>query len=220
MALVGAASLALAASLAVALSGPDRAGEPTTDPQARVSVSVPTDPPSSRSSDPDRSLTRQVDVRAVDSDDGSAAFTVRATLRPAEVTLVVRGRAGMRVVRHVVVREAGGRQVVLDGLDPGTYQWSATSASASQVEGVVSVETPEESPGSDETASAATTAPDVTPVVATTAPAATATSTPTSTPTSTGTTSASQTPSPHPSPSTSPTGRPSDPGSVPPTPVG
>ncbi len=128
--LAGAAGLALAAALAIAMSGPDRGGDPTTDPGAGSSLARPGDPPTGAGPDPATEPVREVAVRALDSDDGSAAFTVRATLRPAPVTLILRGRAGLRVVRHLVVRGAAGSEVVLDGLDPGTYRWSARSASA------------------------------------------------------------------------------------------
>lgn len=218
--------LALAAALAIAMSGPDRRGEPTTDPGAGTALVRPADPPSGGGTDRDPQPIREVAVRAVRSDVGSAAFSVRATMRPARVTLIVRGRAGLRVVRHVVVRGAAGNEVVLDGLDPGTYRWSATSASASQVDGVVSVDPPAEESVGEEPAAVATTAPAVAPVAATTTSTPSPTSTPTPTPTPTSTSTPTSTPSPSPSPSQSPspspqpTGTPSDPGTVAPTPVG
>jgi len=229
--LAGAAGLALAAALAIAMSGPDRGGDPTTDPGAGASVARPGGPPTGAGPDPATEPVREVAVRALDSEDGSAAFTVRATLRPAPVTLILRGRAGLRVVRHLVVRGAAGSEVVLDGLDPGTYRWSARSASA-KVDGVVSVDTPSQESVDEEPAVVATTAPSVTPVVETgtstpsptptptSTPSPTPSPTPTPTPSSTPSPTPSSTPSPTPSQSSHPTETPSDPATVAPTPVG
>ncbi|MDR7253272.1 DNA-binding SARP family transcriptional activator [Nocardioides sp. BE266] len=201
-ALVGAAGVALAVSLAVALTGPDRSPEATRDPGPSTVITSP-----SPSADTTYAPVRTVKVRPVRSAAGSAAFDVRATRLPAEVRLVVRGRAGLRVVRHVVVRAADGREVVVDGLDAGTYQWSATSESASGVRGEVSVTTPPPPPVTTTTAV----------VTAAQTPSQAATPTPTPTPVQTPT---SHTPSPSPSPSSGPTGTPTDPGTVAPTPVG
>ena len=223
--LAGAAGLALAAALAIAMSGPDRGGDPTTDPGAGASVARPGGPPTGAGPDPATEPVREVAVRALDSEDGSAAFTVRATMRPAPVTLILRGRAGLRVVRHLVVRGAAGSEVVLDGLDPGTYRWSARSASA-KVDGVVSVDTPSQESVDEEPAVVATTAPSVTPVVET--------STPTPRPPRPRPPRRprlrlrrrrrprrrASTPSPTPSQSSHPTETPSDPATVAPTPVG
>ena len=218
-ALVGVAGVALAVSLSVALGGPDLPGEATGDPPA----TVPTDrvPPSSAGG---AAPSRTVHVLPIDAIDGSAVFAVRASRRPAQVRLVVRGPAGQRVVRHLMVRDAAGRDVVVRGLDPGTYTWSATSATAAPVSGEVSVATPDaQAADADEPSTSVT--PDVTPVASSasqspaTTPVATATPTTTSSPSPSA--SPSPSPSPHsPSPSRTPTGTPRDPGTVAPPPVG
>jgi DNA-binding SARP family transcriptional activator len=225
VALTGVAAVALAVALAMATTGPDPRLPATTDPgdlAGRVG-------PLERSSDPGAvagpQQARTVRVRLVDSADGAAAFAVRATPLPAKVRLVVRGPAGLRVVRNVVVRAADGRQVVVDGLDAGTYQWSATSVAAGQVSGEVSVTPPpREQDVRDDAPSSATT---VVPVVETPSQAPSpspqpVTPSPSSTPSPTPTPSPTHTPSstPHPSPTPSPTGTPKDPGTVAPTPVG
>jgi DNA-binding SARP family transcriptional activator len=218
-ALVGAAGVALAVSLAVALTGPDRSPEANRDPgAARVVTQAPT---STTTADP----TRTVRVRTVRTAAGSAAFAVQASRRPAQVRLVVRGKAGLRVVRHVVVRAAGGRQVLVTGLDAGTYEWSATSASAPGVRGEVSVTPPPVTATADVVTAAQT--PSQAPSQAPTAtssssPSQTATPSPTATPTPTPTHTPTPTPShtPSPSPTARPTGTPTDPGTVAPTPVG
>lgn len=213
-ALASVAGVALAVSLAVALAGPDLPAGVTSDPGR----TFPTDrvtPPGS-----DAPPGRTVRVQPVDADTGDAAFAVRADQRPAQVRLVVRGPAGLRVVRHLVVRDAAGRDVVVRGLDPGTYTWSATSPTASPVSGEVSVSTPAETQEPDAPSPSVT--PNVTQVASTAsqspAPEPTPSSSPTSTPTPSPT--PTQSPPPSPSPSHSPTGTPQDPGTVAPTPVG
>lgn len=212
-AVIGAAGLALVVALAVAMAGPDPRAPATTDPGERSELVSPPVDTGDSGSEAGPQPARTVRVRLVDSAAGSAAFAVRATPLPAEVRLVVRGRAGLRVVRHVVVRAADGRQVVVDGLDPGTYRWSATSASAGQVSGEVRVATPVADVAEDEESGAATTT--VVPVAETPSQAPTPSTQPT-TPASTHTPS----PTSRPSPSPSPTGTPTDPGTVAPTPVG
>ena len=154
-------------------------------------------------------------MRLVQSGAGSAAFAVSATPVPVEVRLVVRGSAGLRVVRHVVVRGARGRQVVVDGLDAGTYRWSATSAEAAPIGGELSVKpAPADVPDDGPSGATATTVP----VVETASPAPTPTPTPTPAPGPAPTPTTS--PTSRPSPSPTPTGTPTDPGTVAPTPVG
>ena len=217
VALGGAAGIAAAVALAMATTGPDPRLPATTDPGDRAAVVAP----SGTLSGPQQA--RTVRVRLVDSSDGSAAFAVRATPLPAEVRLVVRGPAGLRVVRDVVVRAADGRQVVVDGLGGGTYQWSATAPAADQISGEVSVTPPpEEEAVRDDAPSGSTTvapavetasqAPSPSPQPEVTTPSSTTTPSPTSNPT--------PHPTPHPTPTSSPTGSPTDPGTVAPTPVG
>ena len=216
-AVIGAAGLALAVALAVAMAGPDPRAPATTDPGERTGVVSPPADTGDSGSAAGPQPARTVRVRLVDSAAGSAAFAVRATPLPAEVRLVVRGRAGLRVVRHVVVRAADGRQVVVDGLDPGTYRWSATSASAGQVSGEVQVATPVADVAEDEESGAGTTT--VVPVAETPSQAPTPSTQPT-TPVPTHTPSPTSRPSPSPHPTGTPTGTPTDPGTVAPTPVG
>lgn len=213
-ALVGVAGLTLAVVLAVATAGPDPQPAATTDPGEGSPVGPLVAPEGPGPAD-SRQPVRSVRVRLVDSASGAAAFAVRATPVPAEVTLVVRGPAGLRVVRRVVVRDPSGRRVVVDGLDAGTYQWSATSADAGQVGGEVLVTpAPVEDVRGAERGGSATVSPAVETPTAT--PTSGATPTPTPTPTATSTPN----PPPRPSPSPSPTGTPKDPGAVAPTPVG
>lgn len=166
----------------------------------------------------------QVLVRSGDTSSGGARFLMRATPRPTEVRLVVRGPSGVSLVRSVVVRRAEGQRLVLDGLDPGTYTWAATSANAPRVSGQVTI-APEEvvvatgPPPTERPTTAvvaAASVPSVTPsVTATATPTATASSPPPPAPTAAN-------PTPHRSPShqPSPRGRPTDPGTQAPTPVG
>ena len=221
VALVGVAGVALAVSLSVALGGPDRPEEATGDPPARVPTDrVPTSPGGGEAP------SRTVHVLPIDAIDGSAVFAVRASRRPAQVRLVVRGAAGVRVVRDLVVRDAAGRDVVVRGLEPGTYTWSVTSATAAPVSGEVSVVTQDtEAPASDEPSTSVT--PDVT-QVSSPASQPPASQSPEQEPTTAPTPSATTTPSPTPtssppsgsSPSPSPTGTPRDPGTVAPPPIG
>lgn len=212
-ALVGVAGIALAVSLSVAWSGPDEPTEATGDPPATVVTDRV--PPSSGTG----AAGRTVHVLPIDAIDGSAVFAVRASRRPAQVRLVVRGPAGLRVVRRLVVRDAAGRDVVVRGLDPGTYTWSATSATAAPVSGEVSVATPAADTAKPEEPSTSVT-PDVTQVTspASQSPATTPTHSPT--PTTMPSPTPTSSPTPSPSPSRSPTGTPRDPGTVAPPPVG
>lgn len=216
-ALVGVAGIALAVSLSVVWGGPDLPGEATDDPPATVPTGR-TVPSPGRGAIPSRT----VHVLPIDPIDGSAVFAVRASRRPAQVRLVVRGAAGLRVVRHLVVRDAAGRDVVVHGLDPGTYTWSATSATAAPVSGEVSVPTPAadaaEAAEPDEPSTSVT--PDVTQVAWPAAQTPATTPAPTSTPTTTPSPTPTSSPPPRPSPSHSPTGTPRDPGTVAPPPVG
>lgn len=218
--LLAVAALVLVASLALAGGGPD-AGDGGSDGQGAASlqtgnVPAPALPGAAAGSRPtdDSSQAREVVVRRVDAAYGSAAFVVRATMRPAVVRVVMRGPSGRSVVRGVVVRNQDGRRLVLDGLDPGTYRWLVTSPTASPVSGRVTVadepeavaSTPSPTPGPSTTS------------IASTQPTPTAQPTPTPQPTVHATPSPQ--PSPHPTPQPSPTGTPTDPGTVAPTPVG
>jgi hypothetical protein len=224
-ALVGVAAVAATVTLSVALGGPDLPEDATGDPPA----TVPTDrvPPSPGGA---AAPSRTVHVLPIDAIDGSAVFAVRASRRPAQVRLVVRGPAGVRVVRQVVVRDAAGRDVVVHGLGPGTYTWSATSATAAPVSGEVSVATAAaEAAEPDEPSPSVT--PDVTQVTSPVSQPSVPEQTPATTPPPTSSpphttspppaASPPPSPSPHsPSPSHSPTGTPRDPGTVAPPPVG
>jgi len=222
--LLAVAALVLAASLALAGGGPD-AGDGGSDGQGAASlqtgnVPAPGLPGAAAGSRPadDSSQAREVVVRRVDAAYGSAAFVVRATMRPALVRVVMRGPSGRSVVRGVVVRSQDGRRLVLDGLDPGTYRWLVTSPTASPVSGRVTVaEQPEV------VASTSTPAPS-TPSAASAQPTPTAQPTPSPQPTPTPQPTVHPTPSPqpspHPTPQPSPTATPTDPGTVAPTPVG
>lgn len=176
--LVAAAAVVLVASVAVAGGGAGGDDEPdgrriASPPSAteRVPVEEVREP---------REVLVQPGVPAV----GRAALLVHATRRPATVRVVVRGPAGLSVVRNVVVRSAGGRRLVMDGLDPGTYRWQVTSPTAAPVTGRVRVSEP---PAPVDAAP---------PVPASTPPGTTAsTPTPTQAPT-TSTTTAPAAPSP------------------------
>ena len=235
--LVVVAGLVLAVALVLAGVGAD--GE---DGRAQVTSDVPSGrvgaPPATATSpsdeDPAPVVPRRLRVRPVRAGDGAAAFVVRTTAPPARVRLVVRGPAGPVVVRTLVVRGADARRLVVAGLDPGSYRWSATAPEAAPVQGQVRV---------DEATSAtpvrASTAPGPTPSPTTEAPAAPSpsptstptptpmpTQTPTPSPTPTPTSTPSQTPTPTPTPNPSPTrqpgssGSPTDPGTQEPGPVG
>lgn len=228
-ALVGAAGLALAVAFAVATAGPDPRLPAATDPSDEAGPVSPLRDPGGSGTAAGREPTRTVRVRLVDGVAGSASFAVRAAPLPAAVRLVVRGPAGLRVVRHVVVRAADGRQVVVDGLDPGTYRWSATSGAAGQVGGEVSVRTSAtlaEDVQDDGTRGGRAAA--VAPVAETPsqAPAPQPTLQPTLQPTPhptihpTPSPTSTSSPTSRPTPSPTPTGTPTDPGTVAPTPVG
>ena len=88
---------------------------------------------------------REVLVRPVAAMEGAAVFVVRVTQRPARVRFEVAGPSGSSVVLSVVVRSRDGSRLGLDGLDGGTYEWSATSPTAAPVAGqgrVAEVEAP------------------------------------------------------------------------------
>ena len=204
-------------SLSVALGGPDQPGDATGDPPA----TVPTDrvPPSPGGG---AAPGRTVHVLPIDAIDGSAVFAVRASRRPAQVRLVVRGAAGLRVVRDLVVRDAAGRDVVVRGLDAGTYTWSATSATAAPVSGEVSVVSQDPEPATPDEPSASVT-PDVTAVTSPASPAARAGAGDHAHPERHHHAEPDadlESSRPSSSPSHSPTGTPRDPGTVAPPPVG
>lgn len=160
---------------------------------------------------------RKVLVSSGDTPSGGVRFLVRATRRPTEVRLVMHGPAGTDVVRSVVVRRREGHRLVLGGLDPGTYTWAATSASAPRVSGRVTVAPAEVTVAAGPTSTAPPT-PAATPAAAAAA-AGSAPVTP-SAPVSPSPTAASPTQQPSPSHEPKPSGRPTDPGTQPPTPVG
>ena len=228
-----AASIVLAASLGVAgmgAGGPGGPGGPvggdaTGDlmpaaPSVTDRVTVPEDAPAA--SEEPATAVREVLVRPVTGAEGAAAFVVLATLRPARVRLEVAGPKGRDVVRNVVVRRPQGQRLVVDGLDPGTYRWSATSSSAEKVTGKVRVVAEPTVVAVAETAEPSAVA--VPTEAASTTPSTTPTPTPTSTPTTTPSPTPTQQPSPTPSPSPSaparPTSQPTDPGTTDPGPVG
>ena len=217
--LVVAAGVVLAASLGVAGLGVGDGGEPSgrdagngriLDPPARVL------PDAAAGSEEPTGSARHVLVRPVAADDGAAAFLVRADHRPARVRLEV-AVPGLDVVRRVVVRRADGQRLVVDGLDPGTYRWSATSSSAASVTGQVRVVAAPTVVAVAESAS-----PEPSPVAAalTESPAPSPSPSPSPTPTPTPTPSPTPTPAPTASPTARPTSEPTDPGTTDPGPVG
>jgi DNA-binding SARP family transcriptional activator len=228
--LLAVAAVVLAASLALAGGGPDagRGG-----PDVESAASIPTgDVPApglagaaagSRRAD-DSAEAREVVVRRVAAAYGSAAFVVRATMRPAVVRVAIRGPSGLNVERGMVVRSQDGRRVVLDGLDPGTYRWLVTSPSATPVSGRVTVDDQPDAVASTPSRTPAPTPGPSTTSIASAQPTPTAQPTPspqtTPTPLPTVRPTPSPQPSPHPTPQPSPTGTPTDPGTVAPTPVG
>jgi DNA-binding SARP family transcriptional activator len=234
--LLAVAALVLAASLALAGGGPD-AGDGGSDGQGAASLQTGNVPPpglpgvtaGSRPAD-DSSQAREVMVRRVDAAYGSAAFVVRATMRPALVRVVMRGPSGRSVARGVVVRSQGGRRLVLDGLDPGTYRWLVTSPTATPVSGRVTVaDQADQADQADGVAATPSPTPGPTPgptapSTASAQPAPTAQPTPSPQPTPTSQPATNPTPAPHPTPKPtpqpSPTETPTDPGTVAPTPVG
>ncbi|MCP3420613.1 hypothetical protein NCI01_02275 [Nocardioides sp. STR3] len=221
----------MAASLSVANLGPDRT-PPTPASSGDRLREGPGEQPTGRAGGSDPATTgRQVLVRSVGPAEGAAVFLVRATQRPARVRLEVAGPSGRSVVvRSVVVRSRDGQRLVLDGLDEGSYAWSATSPTAAPVVGEVRVAEAEapvlaaaEEPRRDPPP----------PPASTPTPTYTPTPTPTYTPTPTPTPTPSPAPAPQPSPSPthhppqpsptrqpSPTGQPTDPGTQVPGPVG
>ena len=233
------AALVIAASVSVANLGPDRA--PPSAPASagdRLREAPNAQPSGPAAGDDPASAARQVLVRPVGSTQGAAVFVVRATKRPARVRLEVAGPSGRSVVRSVVVRTRDGHRLVLDGLDGGTYEWSATSPTAAPVVGEVRVEEAEapalaaaEEPRRDPSpppASTPTPTPTPTPTFTPTpTPTLTPTPTPTTTPSATPAQptqqpdpSPSQTPQPSPTRHPSPPGEPTDPGTQDPGPVG
>ncbi len=221
--LLVAVGIVLAASLGVAGlgdGGPGGPGDPVGGDATDVlrPAAPPVTPPedtASASQEPVAAV-RKVLVEPVSGDDGAAAFFVWANRRPARVRLEVAGPAGRDVVRTVVVRKAGGQRLVVGGLDPGTYRWSATSSSAETVTGKVRVE-------AEPTVVAVAESSEPSPAAVPTG-TPTATSLPTTTPTTTPSSTPTQQPSPTPSPTTSatarPTSQPTDPGTTDPGPVG
>jgi hypothetical protein len=128
---------AAVAGAGLGVGGDQDARRPAAAPSWDVAAPPPLGPTSrSRSAAAAVQEVRQVVVvRPSEAALGRAALVVRATQRPAPVRLVVRGTAGHGVVRSVVVRSGGGRRLVLDGLDPGTYRWLVTSPTATPVSG-------------------------------------------------------------------------------------
>jgi DNA-binding SARP family transcriptional activator len=130
--LAAGAVLVVAASLAIANLGPGTEGEA---PSSGVEA-----PAQDRAAGSDLAeAVRQVLVRPVAAADGAAAFVVRATRRPARVRVEVADGSGSSVVRSVLVRSRDGQRLVVTGLRGGTYEWSATSPTASPVTGEVKV---------------------------------------------------------------------------------
>lgn len=220
------AALVMAASFALAYLGPDREVDRPAPAAADAPDGVGED------ADPGAAV-REVLVRPVAAADGVAAFLVRATQRPARVRVEVESASGDNVVRSVVVRDRVGQKLVLDGLDAGTYQWSATSPTAAPVTGQVRVaehETPSLAAAgepsqhptpttpSPSTSSTPSTPSDTTP---TEAPTSTPTQTPSQTPTQQSTPTQQPTPN-QPSPTRQPSApsQPTDPGTQDPGPVG
>lgn len=211
------AALVLAASLAVAGVGPESGGGARTPSDLAIEGPAAADVPED---------VRRVVVRTGRAADGAAAFVVKATRLPARVRLEVVGPEGLNLVRSVVVRGRDGRRLVVDGLEAGTYAWTATSPSADPVVGQVRVAQPptrvatagdQEDRGPTPSAESAPTSPaPVSPtpvsVVATPTPAPTSTPTPTQHPSPTHQPSATSPPSP--------TSEPTDPGTTDPDPVG
>ncbi len=224
--LLVAAGIVLAASLGVAglgAGGPGGQGGPVGgDATSSLRPAAPpvTEPDGAEDASGEPvSVVREVRVRPVTGAEGAAAFVVRATRRPARVRLEVAGPAGLDVVRNVVVRSAGGQRLVVGGLDPGTYRWSATSTSAEKVTGKVRVVA---EPTVVAVAESPKPEPEPSPVAVQTEAATTPTptSTPTTTPSPTPTQQPSPTPSPTPSAPARPTSQPTDPGTTDPGPVG
>lgn len=211
------AALVLAASLVVAGVGPESGGGTRTPSDLAIegpAADVPQD-------------VRRVVVRNGRAADGTAAFVVRATRLPARVRLEVVGPEGFSLVRSVVVRGRDGNRLVVDGLEAGTYAWTATSPTADPVAGQVRVAQPPSrvaTAGDQEDrgpASPAESAP-TSPAQVSPAPVLVAVATPTPAPTSTPTPTQHPSPTHQPSatPRPSPTSEPTDPGTTDPDPVG
>jgi DNA-binding SARP family transcriptional activator len=126
----------LTASLAIALAGP---GPERDDLGGRTGARSGFVAPAGALPDPSPQPERQVAVRPLDAAARRAVFAVRALPSPALVRLVLRGPAGARVARSLLVRGPDGRRVVVGGLRPGRYEWWATAAAATRVSGVVRV---------------------------------------------------------------------------------
>lgn len=208
--LAAGAVLVMAASLAIANLGPGAEQEP---PSSVPDASAQDEAAGAELA----AVVRQVLVRPVAAADGAAAFVVRATRRPARVRVEVADGSGSSVVRSVLVRSRDGQRVVVTGLDGGTYEWSATSPTASPVTGEVEVSAeptglvaaPEPSVRTTPTPS-----PDPSPNPSPApSPPPSPTASPTSVPTVTPTPQPTQQPSPQPNPQPSPTrpGTPSEP---------
>ncbi|MFC7492591.1 MULTISPECIES: BTAD domain-containing putative transcriptional regulator [unclassified Nocardioides] len=210
--LLAVAALVLAAALAVVGVGPDRdgdAGAPGDATHVPMRV-LPADGVVQAG---------QMVVRPVAAA-GRAAFLVRATQRPARVRLEVRGRAGTNVVRSLLVRSPQGRRLELNGLDPGTYRWLATSPVASAVSGRLRIPDPPLADDPDVALEAAAPPPTATGSTEPALPPPSPSQSAAQQPSTTGQPGPSHTPEPRPTHDPSPTGQPNDPGAEPPTLVG
>lgn len=216
--LLGMAAMILAAAIGVAGVGSDREGSGV-DSQADWSHSP------MRVLRADGAIRAgQMVVRPVAAAVGRAAFRVWATLRPARVRLEVRDAAGLNVVRSLLVRGPPARHLVLGGLEPGVYRWSATSPTAPTVSGRVRVLDGSAAADEDTVLEAAGPASTPPPIPPTPAPTPPRPSQPAPQPSASGEPTSSQQPrptrEPRPTGAPSPTGRPNDPGTAQPTPVG
>jgi hypothetical protein len=146
----------------------------------------------------------QMVVRLVDAGAGRATFLVQTTAQPMLVHLEVRGDAGRSILRSVLVRSPHGRRLELTGLQPGIYQWLATSSVASAVSGQLRIPDPPVAVEAVDTIGAGGALPAAAPAAAT-APAPQP---------------SNDTPQPHPAPRPNHSGPPRDPGTRPLTPVG
>lgn len=206
--LVAAAGVVLVASVAVAGGGPGGDGEP----DGRRIAS----PPGATERGPVEEVRepREVLVQPGAPAVGRAALLVHATRRPATVRVVVRGPAGLSVVRDVVVRSAGGRRLVMAGLDPGTYRWQVTSPTAVPVTGRVRVSEPPAPASTPTGTTASTRAPTQAP---TTSSSTTSTTAVPTAPPPTPDGSAVRTPQPAPQPTQQPAPTPTQQPAPPPT---
>jgi hypothetical protein len=213
--LLGVAALILAAALALAGVGPLRDGGDAGS-SGGTSASGVTAHPLTRLLPTDSAIRSvQMVVRLVDAAAGRAAFLVQTTTQPTLVRLEVSGDAGRSIVRSVLVRSPQGRRLELSGLQPGIYQWLATSSVASAVSGRLRIPDPPVVLDEDDTIEAAGPAP-------TQAPTAAPTVAPTVAPVAASPDPQpnSDTQQPHPTPRPNPTGPPKDPGTRPLHPVG